>query len=160
MFPGGSGSLRAILPSSEVCASLPSAFRILTAREMSQDLNPHSAKLTGASLTVVAHEWQASGVSGRTEVLLEAQACGGDRGTSLRLPPVVEHGHLEGLLDPGLGLVVAVLAGNEDGTQRLHGVLSPIADVRISTTDNTEGGRYREDRAHLVLVDDPEYRYN
>jgi len=105
---------------------------------MSQDLNPHFFQPSGASLTVVTHEGQSCGIGGWTKVLVEAQAGGGHRGARLCLPPVVKHRHLEGLLDPGLGLVVAMLAGNEDGAQGLHGVLASIAYVRISTTDHPE----------------------
>lgn len=86
--------------------------------------------------------------------MLEAQASRRYGRARFRLPPVVQHRHLECFLYPSLRLVIAMLASYEDGSQRLHAVLPAVAYFRIGAAYHAERGRHGEDAAHLVVVDD------
>ena len=89
---------------------------------------------------------------------LDSEAVGGDRPASLRLPPVIDHRHLELLFGPAECFRVAAFSGEEERAEAREVIASDQFAFGILLADRAEGSRCREERAHIVLGDHPPER--
>ncbi len=84
----------------------------------------------------------------------EADAVRRDGPRRFRLPPVIDHGHVEPILGPVERVGVAALAGEEQGAESREVVLRHVRPSRVFLLDRAKRRRRREERVHAVVGDD------
>ena len=86
-------------------------------------------------------------------VRVQAHRVGDDGPPRLGLPPVVDDGHVQHLVEPLVRGRVQPLAGQVQRAQRRDVVLPPQVRVGVLLLDGAERRRRREERGHPVVLD-------